>query len=238
MMGRYLCNVDALFSTNYQMLNYQLTTFNPKKHLITNVIYTPSQIKIKTFPKPDTKTNYFVYTGLFYRVRRSVYILEGFEKLLRIYPDSKLIFVGSQLSSLSLTGLKPETLMKIDIIPFTRDLDPYYHSATALLDIDADIENDVFLSSKVTTYIMINRIIICETGMNSPARHLFKGIDSIIKCGHDPEQLCEAMKKSILLKHAISFEDRNTIIKMFQIENIVGQIDCSLKQIMTLEDIS
>jgi hypothetical protein len=229
MMKKYLSSIDALFSTNHQMLNYQLSTFKPKKNLITSVIYTPGQNKVKLFPRPDQEINNFVYTGGIYGLRKSKYILDGFEKLLEVYPSSKLVFIGSLLSSLSLSGLKPETLLKIEIFPFTFNLEPYYNCATALLDIDADIDKDVFLSSKVTNYIMINRIIICETGINSPAHNLFKDIDSIILCSHDSDQLCEAMKQAILLKQSISFNDRNKVIRLFQIENIVDQLNKSFQ---------
>jgi glycosyltransferase involved in cell wall biosynthesis len=230
MMAKYLQNVDILCSANYQMLNYQLSTFRPKENLITDVLYNPGSIEIKEFPNPRITTNYFVYTGGIYGVRRVVYILKGFEKLLERYPDSKFLFIGSELSPDSLSRLKPETLKKINLVPFTRDLDPYYSCATALIDIDADIENDVFLSSKMSNYIMINRIIISETGSNSPSRNLFKEIDSIIQCDHDPDQLCEAMSKSIEFKHTFDFDDRKTIIKLFDLENIVNRLNKLLSQ--------
>jgi hypothetical protein len=224
-MAKYLHHVNAFFTTNDQMLNYQFKTFIPKEHLITNVIYNPGLDKIKEFPKSDQIINNFVYTGGIYGPRKAEYLMEGFEKLLEIYPDSKLVFVGSQLSTISLAKLKPETLNKIDIISFTRDLDPYYSCAVALIDIDGDIDNDVFISSKITNYIMLNRIIISQTGINSPSRHLFKNIDSIIQCDHDSDQLCEAMQKSIIMRNSISFADRNAIIKLFQLENIVDQMN-------------
>ena len=232
MMAKYLKNADAFFATNQQMLEYQLNTFTAKKHLITNVIYNPGQEKVKDLALPASGINNFVYTGGIYGLRKSIYILKAFEKLLEIYPESKLIFVGTQLPTNSLTVIKPETQAKIEIVPFTLDLDPYYQCATALIDIDADIENDVFMSSKVTTYVMINRIIICETSTNSPAWHLFKNIDSIILSNHDSDDFCEAMKKSIVINKSVSFTDREEIRTQFQLENIVYKLNNSLKKII------
>ncbi len=231
-MARYLKNVDAFFSTNTQMLEYQLKTFTPKVNLITTVIYNPGHGGEKEFPIPETGINNFVYTGGIYGLRKSIYILKAFEKLVDVYPVSKLIFVGTQLSQESLGTLNSTALQKIEFIPLTRNLDPFYNCATALIDIDADTENDVFLSSKITSYLMVNRIIISETGKNSPASQLLKGIDSILICDHDSEQLCEAMKKSIHLKSKISFDDRSTLIKLFQIENIIENMNNSLMQLI------
>lgn len=234
MMKRYLSTVDGFFTTNQQMLNYQLSTFIPKKNIITNIIYNPGQDENIGLPKAINRKNNFVYMGGIYGLRKSTYILKGFEKLLTIFPESKLIFIGTPASSFSLSELRPESLRKIEIVPFTKDLGQYYSDATALIDIDADIENDVFLSSKVTTYVMNKCMIICETGKNSPARNLFNGIDSIIKCDHDSNQLFEAMKKSILMRNKISFDDRNNIIKLFRTESIIAQLNNSLDQLANL----
>ena len=172
-----------------------------------------------------------VYTGGIYGVRKADYIIQAFIKLVESFPNSELIFVGSSidqkyLSEQSING-------KIKTIPYTKDLIPFYTSATALIDIDADIDDDVFISSKMPIYLMINRIIISETGKNSPSRKLFNGIKSIIQCDHDPEQLFRAMCNSIELKNNISFDDRNEIIKLFQIENIIVQLDNSLNRLIS-----
>jgi glycosyltransferase involved in cell wall biosynthesis len=230
MMARYLRHTDAFFSTNQQMLNYQLNSFTAKKSLISNIIYNPGLAANKAFPPSTSRTNNFVYTGGIYGVRRAEYVIKGFEKLLEIYPESRLVFVGSHISIDIPNTCNPLTLSKIIVEPYTADLDQYYESATALLDIDADLDNDVFISSKMPIYLMVNRIIISETGKTSPSRIRFKGINSIFQCDHDPDQLCQAMKKAIENKHTISFDDRKEIIKLFKLENIVEQINISLKQ--------
>ena len=233
MMAKYLSKADAFFTTNTKMLQYQLKTFTPKVNLITNVIYNSGFETNKEFPKPDMSTNNFVYTGGIYGARKVDYLIAGFEKLLELYSDSNLIFIGNQSPAISISNYKPLTQQNIYFIPYTKDLEPYYKCATALIDIDADIENDVFISSKMPIYLMINRIIISETGKNSPARHLFKGMESIIQCDHDSDQLCEAMRKSIVSKNKIRFDDRYKITKLFQLENIISQLNKTLNHIMT-----
>lgn len=231
-IAKYLSKADAFFTTNSQMLKYQLSTFRHSKSLITDVIYTPSIQKPIKFPNSKGETNYFVYTGGIYGARTDKYLLKGFEKLLEVYPDSYIFFVGYHYLPSSFQNLNQRTLERIKIFPFTKELDPYYSCATALIDIDADIENDVFLSSKIANYIMINRIIITETGENSPSRILFKDIDSIIQCNHDSDQMYEAMKKSIKMKGNNIFEDRKSVSELFCIDNVVKRLNNSLTRLL------
>lgn len=231
LVAKYLSKADAFFSANNQMLAYQLSTFKPSKNLITDVLYNPVIQKFKVFPNSECESNYFVYTGGIYGARRANYFLEGFEKLLELYPNSYVVFVGSRLSPSSLQNLNQKTLERIKIFPFTRELDQFYSYATALIDIDADLENDVFLSSKIANYIMINRIIITETGKNSPSHNLFKDINSIIQCNHDSNQMYEAMIKSIKMKGNNIFDDRKYVSELFSLENVVKKLNISLTKL-------
>jgi hypothetical protein len=231
LVAKYLKKADAFFSANKQMLDYQLSTFQPSKKIVSDVIYIPSLGSKKEFPISKANSNNFVYTGGIYGARKVKYLLEGFEKLVKDYPDSYLIFVGARLNSDSFLNLDKKIVDRIKVYPFTKNLDSYYSNATALIDIDADIENDVFLSSKIVNYIMINRVIISETGINSPSRKIFKNIESIIQCNHDSDQLYEAMKKSIKIRKDITFEDRNSVMKLFSVEHIVNRLENSLNKL-------
>jgi glycosyltransferase involved in cell wall biosynthesis len=232
MMSKYLSLADAFFSSNHLMLAYQLEKFTPKHRFLSDVVYNTGGLNSVEYPLITSTSNNFLYTGGIYGARKAEYLLQGFEKLLEEYPDSKLIFVGSHLLASTLLRVKPQTVDKIEIVPFTKDLTEYYRNATALIDIDADIENDVFLSSKMTNYIMINRMIISETGQNSPSRHLFKGIESILQCGHDSDQICEAMEKAIVTKNSVSFNDRKSLLELFDIKSIVAKLNKSLEEVL------
>ena len=228
MISKYLSKADAFFSSNHQMLEYQLKQFVNKKNLIKGVIYTPSLGEFQELSRIDQDINCFLYTGGIYGLRKADYLLKAFEKIVDIYPNSKLVFVGSKLPKEVLDNLKSETLQKIELVPFTIDLSVYYKAATALIDIDADTENDVFLSSKITNYLLINRFIISETGFNSPSSKLFKNINSIIQCDHDSKQIFQAMKFAIKSEKIIDFNDRKDVIELFKLENIINQLNRDL----------
>lgn len=230
MMKSYLSKVDLFFAANEQMLQYQLTTFNPKKSSICEVLYNTNDGKMKFYENPESDKYTFLYTGSIYQVRKSEYILKAFERLLITYPTAELVFVGTKLSEEALAVLNMETKKSIRILSFTKDLAPYYQEATALIDIDADLENDVFLSSKIVNYLLINRVIISETGKNSPSRKIFEGIESIIQCDHDVLQLYEAMKKAISIKKEVKFEDRKSKIELFSIKNVIQHLNNLLEK--------
>jgi len=228
MMGKYLPISDFFFTTNEQMLKYQLSTFVPKTNLITEIIYNPSFGKIKHYEHCKSGKNTFLYTGGLYAARKPTYILEAFKRILSEYPDSTLEFIGGHLPGNSLSIFNSEDKEKVIMHPFTRDLNPFYERATALIDIDADFPDDVFLSSKITNYITINRIIITQTGDNSPSREIFKGIPSILQCGHNVDELAAAMKKAIEQKGKADFSDREKVISLFDIDSVIDKLNNKL----------
>ena len=136
--------------------------------------------------------------------------------------------MGTRIAPELLSNISADTRKQIEIHPFSQDLDVYYKEATALIDIDAIIENDVFLSSKITNYIMVNRIIISETGMNSPSLQLIKNIKSVIQCDHNANELFKAMLYAIDSQNSMQYDDRKIIAEKFKITNIVDNLNDSL----------
>ena len=224
-ISKYLSKVDGFFSANKKMLKYQLAIFKHKDNLVSGVIYNPSHGDLQNYQFAKNKVNTFLYTGGIYGPRKTEYIFAAFKKILTEYPNSTLEFVGSKLSEESLLVFTPDERSKVLIHPFVRDLSPYYERCTALLDIDADLKDDIFLSSKIINYIKINRVIISETGNNSPSREIFKNIPSILQCDHDVEEIANAMRQAIQLHETINFGDRSEVYKVFDLNNVIQNIN-------------
>jgi glycosyltransferase involved in cell wall biosynthesis len=201
--------------------------------MLTDIFHNPHIGSFVEYPVNRSDINVFIYTGAIYGLRKSHYVINAFIKLLSIQPDSKLIFVGHGLPIETLSLINDKEKSKIETHPFTKDLTPYYIAATALIDIDSDLEDDVFISSKIVNYININRIIILETGHHSPSRQIFSGLNSVLQCYHDSDEIFEAMKKAIQLKHIISYNDRNEVRKLFQIEEVTQKINIVLNKIIS-----
>ena len=218
--------IDGFFAPNRQMLEYQMNFIQNSLNVKSGVIYTPIDKLLK-----DTKLTkineeiIFLYTGSIYGVRTARYLLEAFEQLLNDFPDSKLQFVGKVLPMKEIEVFRLEVQHKIELIPFTDDLSPLINNALALIDIDADIENDVFLSSKIISYLPYKKPIISETSNGSPSYDLFNKVPSIIQCTHNSEEIYQAMKLVILNKDKIDFSDRDILLQKFNINNIVKTIN-------------
>ena len=230
---KYINKINAFFAANNQMLDYTIKELAILDSIYKGCIYTPYYTKILNLALPPVNEHIFLYTGVMFGIRNPEYILKAFKILLTEYPNSKLLFIGTT-SSMTLSKynfLDSQTKSKINILPFQDNLNNYYQTATALIDIDADTENDVYLSSKITNYINVDRIIISETGTNSPSRHLFQNIPSIIQCDHNIQQLHQAMKFAIENKTKIQFNDREKIRKQFNVKNIYNNLILSIQSL-------
>lgn len=218
-----LSKVDGFFSANEKMLKYQLKFFTPKAGFFSNVIYNPTDENIvnKIFAKKDSVVR-FVYAGGIYGPRKVTYILKAFEEYVKENKNTSFEFVGTIIDESLLNYFTSETRERIKFHRFTKDLSEYFQSATALIDIDADLDDDIFLSSKVINYLPIPRIIISETGLNSPSHVLFKNIPSIIQCDHNSGELLLAMRKVDELSKSADYSDRKHVLAKFQIDNIVN----------------
>lgn len=226
--ARRIKRLDALFSSNAQMLEYQLSLVSDVTHLCTGVLYNPISSMEKIFPFPSTKKINFLYAGSLYGKRTPKYLLDALKKVLKQNDKVHLVFVGSNIESQYLSDLNDVERAHVDIKPFASDLDSYYRDAVALVDIDADMCDDVFLSSKVTNYLPVNRIILSETGRNSPASRLFRGVKSIVQCGHDSDEIAKSMLRIIDDAATSTYEDRLPLIKAFSVGAVVDRMETLL----------
>lgn len=206
---KYTRKVNLFLSSNPLMLKYQSNIVNEAIKEF-SVIYPAVGTGNYNLKKRCEKI-IFIYTGSIYGLRTTKYIFGAFEKFLAQYPDSHFVFIGT--SKRIYNSCPKKIRPHVEVVDFSKDLKPYYEMATALIDIDANVQKDIFLSSKVTNYLLASRPIICETGEETPARKLFSGIQSIILCNHDSEQIYEAMKKAV--ENEFDYMDRKDVINLF-----------------------
>ena len=187
----------AFFSANPVMLTYQKTCLSDHLKGTTGVVYTPFTLKEYDYPDVN-KAPVFVYTGSLYGLRHIDTLLEAFSLFLKDYPKAKIIFVGSFGKAIFKDYEHLKNNNNLQILSYTKELESIYSESTVLLDLSADIPNDVFLSSKIVNYLPLHRPIVAIGGDGSAASVLFKDDKSIIVSSYRVEDILCALKKSVL----------------------------------------
>lgn len=212
---------DFFFSSNPYMAEYQKNIFPSFKG---SWGYLPTPHNLSTScPKAAHEGLVFLYTGTLYGLRRIDGLLEGFRQLRKKYQEAKLVFIGDTLPQYK--GQAGELVAEgaVEFLPFQGDLDPFLARADVLVDIGADIPDDVFLSSKIISYLPMDRPILAVTGANSPARNMLGGIPSIIHCSNDREEVEKAMEQCLKAIGA-GIGDRAAARALFQAGNVARKL--------------
>ena len=104
-----------------------------------------------------------------------------------------------------------------EILPFHSNLDSFYAVSDILLDIGGDMDNDIFLSSKLISYLPLERPILAISGVPSPARDVAKDCVSIVHARNDGAEIEEGILKCIQLIGK-NIDDRTSLLEEFKIE--------------------
>jgi len=200
MTRTYFRKINKFYSSNEVMLKYQLNLLNYSFSGEPGYIYTPAAYKEKKmFAKNNDGFLNFLYTGGIYGVRRPDSLIEAFYKITLQYQNARLYFLGTNPLSIDLSKYDDVFKSKIIFVGYTEDLEKYYQLADVLIDIDADLDNDVFMSSKFFNYIMINRPVLSITRENSPTYlyTLKHKLDNIYFAKHYADDIENVLKKLI-----------------------------------------
>ena len=195
-LNKYIPKAVAFFSANPIMMQYEKDTFTHFQGF-SGVILTPCEDN-ETYNDITEHHNSitFLYAGCIYGPRRIDTLLTGFEKYHKKHPQTQLKFVG-KLYNTDFAGY--EHLLNSGVIErhdFTTNISAYYKDADVLIDLNADIKNDVFLSSKVCNYLSYNKPILTISQDGSPVRTIFSGVRSIVQSHHNAEEIFTAMEKT------------------------------------------
>lgn len=213
-------NMDFFISSNPLMLEYQKKYINPNVKDYDIIYPIVGKDKIILPKKSLSDPIIFLYTGGIYGIRTAENIFLAFEIFHKEFPTSKLVFVGT--SKLILNYCPPSITNAVEIYEFTNKLTEFYTKSSVLLDIDANVETDIFLSSKITNYLLANRPILCETGKNTPSRYLFSGMESVVLCDHDAKSLYEGMKR--IINKEFDYSERDKILELFKVDRAIQSI--------------
>lgn len=232
---RIFSAADLVAASNSHMLEYQLSLCKPSATRRGVTLLTPSPICRYEYPASEELL--LLYTGNFYGLRNPSHFLRAFKRLLVKYPQAKFMVIGRDTRLRNVEEiLTEEEQQHIETLEYTTDLSSYFSRAKVLVDIDADREKDPFLSSKITSYLKINRVILSETGRITPSREMFAGLNTVVQCDHNEESLYNGMIRAIeVADSSPDFSERDSLIEEFSVERVGAILNESLKQICSSE---
>lgn len=121
-------------------------------------------------------SNTFAYIGSFYGARSPEKLFVAFQNFLKNYPDALLYIVGKFNFDIGSFNLEKSTLSRITFIPWVDDISCIVEKVKVLIDIDAEIEGDVFISGKLKKYLAFNRPILSITNLESPTSDFLQNL--------------------------------------------------------------
>ncbi len=215
-------NVDVLCMTNKEMLDYEINIIGKEPGCKLVLPNPPSYNGFYDLPNDKLESS-FAFAGKVYGVRNPDAIIDGFHLFLQQHPNSKLYFVGSGGLEKYLKN-KGTSLENIVFLSYTDNLVSIYERCIGLIDINANTDNDVFLSSKLISYLPYNRIIISESGENSPSRNMFEGMESIIHVHHDKNEIFKAMEYCFANNCKTNYFERKFFIEQMGLPKVSDKL--------------
>lgn len=166
----------------------------------------------------------FLYLGSLYGVRKADFIIQGFKDLHADNPSARLSIVGPNQIDLDVMEL-PESVRKaISVLPSTSEVQRVMAEHAVLIDMDAPIEDDVFISSKLMLYLNVGRQILSITGnASAPRKFLGNNRNSISMVNH--ENVKQGMEAAMFkARYITSREIQNDRMDLFQKLSLKNQI--------------
>jgi glycosyltransferase involved in cell wall biosynthesis len=214
-----------LSANNEAILNYQVDLMKFKGQSF----WLPTVIERKTSSKATNQTSVFLYAGSFYGKRNPKMLITGFKEFLKSQPNAALWIYGNNTIDLNEYELAQSEKDQILIRGFTTDIDAIINEATVLIDIDADVENDVFISGKLVHYLNTAKVVMAITPLNSPARMwLYEVRDTVSVANYSTSEISSAFANALELSKELSsdtiYERRNPFMSKFSEASVLNRL--------------
>ena len=235
--GKRLRKANFLSYINEKMLNYQVDLLKISDKIQTAVLLNPFQYLPTNTINNTGKKLKFLYIGSFYIKRKPDKLIEAFIKFLTLNSNAELSFVGVGNNNTVMEAAKKH--QQINVHSWTNEPEKFMTETSVLIDMDADIPNDVFIGSKLNNYIMYNKPILSISPIGSPSRQLLKDCQNTIFFS---DWSVDSIYNNILEINNSNFsndrfEERNYLRNQLNIENITYNLISHLNAISSKENI-
>lgn len=228
---RLLCaDADLFLLSNPNMMAYQQQVI-PNRKGEWDYLFTPYKPLSPDFSLQKHEGFNILYAGSLYGLRKIDGLIDAFRLFLTERQDARLMFVGNVQEEYKSYGTDLVKEGKLIFKAPTEQIDDYYARADCLIDIAADIPDDVFLSSKVICYLPYPIPIIAISGAGSPVSQIMGGVPSILQTGNRANEILSALRQS---QHIHDFSERDHLLSTFHPERLCNQfrtfIEAQLKK--------
>lgn len=136
----------------------------------------------------------FLYTGTFYGKRSFDDLLLAIKRYSSFDDNFEFHFVGSGSFSLYLAIVRYKLGNFCKVYPKTSHLEKYYRDSDVLVATDPKEGDQVFLSTKLVEYALLDRPILLISPKNSPGSHLVARFpETSLRVDYDPDAISSAM---------------------------------------------
>lgn len=233
---KYIKESSYFSSSNERMLKYQLSQvgsdFDSNKHF---VIHNPTPDRFKIIDRIPNSKLILAFLGTIRTGARNPDLLfKALYSLHRQNLDFEFRIYGNN-KNIKLDEYDIDFQNKIRFEPFVSNIEEIIPEIDILIDIDANIPNDVFISSKLFIYLAYNRPIICLTGTNSPTSDLLRTHNNSIYLNHfDKKKLIKTIK---LLGKNLSYKCYDERLEILKTINYNLEIESVFEKIKRFQEL-
>ena len=225
-IARLCSGADIFVLSNPRMALYQKSVM-PEYKGAWDYLFTPYRLLPPDFSRKEHDGYNLLYAGSLYGLRRIDSLVEAFRRYLALRPDATLYFVGERAPGYEDTCPDLTESGRIVFRDHTERIEEYYSIADCLIDIAADIPDDVFLSSKVICYLPYEIPILAISGANSPVSEIMKYVPSIANSSYDADEIYNAL---LSLEGVDDFTDRSKLLEVFHPDSMYRKFKSILEK--------
>ncbi len=186
---RIIDSVDRISYGTEEMLRYQERLMDKnlreKSFISPDISLYSEQVFLEHLEKPEKS---LVYFGSFGVLRSPQSLFEAIDELVETGCNAKLYVYSSR--PLSMQYNSPNVVF----CGATKDIVPALQKADVFVELDTEIKNSPFISSKIKDYIPINRPILAITNTESPTYNLFNGQESVFISNNSKQGIVKAIQ--------------------------------------------
>lgn len=217
-MSQHILSADKVSAISSEMLSILNTYYNLNKKYI-SILSIPINDHINQLSfKPNSNKIKILYFGSVYGKRDITPFFKSIAKLITLDYDISVDFVGYNDNLNIILNKFPSLTSRISFYNWINNLSDIINDYDLLLDLNADIPNDPFISSKIFTYLGFSKPILSICSHTSSSFIFASQFESTYTCENNSQIIFETLVKIFKSEHYFNqrkiqiFNFRNSLL--------------------------